>query len=374
MTNVFVYGTLRHVPLLAAVLGKDQESLDLRTGCLSKHDVFAVKGQDFPLLKPSGGQAEGLFIGDLSDTEVERLRFYEGSYDYDLTDVSVTVDGTEHPARVFKSDNAGWVPDGPWSLDNWAARFGEVTVLRAVEEMSYFGQRSRAKVDWMLPLIKARATAKMQAKRRNDAVSPSGMTAGDVGDVSLSRPYAEYFTLEEYGLTFRRYDGSQSEKVKRAVFVATDAVILLPYDPVRDRVLLIEQFRPGPFARGDDLPWQLEPIAGRLDAEESPESCARREAQEEAGLELAELHEVANCYASPGCSTEYFNIFVGLADLPDDVEGVSGLEQEAEDIRSYVYSFDALMQMVDRKQIVNAPLVLAALWLARHRDRLRGIA
>lgn len=374
MTNVFVYGTLRHVPLLAAVLGKARDALDLRQGRLADHSVFSVKGQDFPILKPSDGQAEGLFIGDLSDTEVERLRFYEGSYDYDLTDVFVTVDGTEHQARVFKSDNSSWVPDGPWSLDSWAERFGDVTVLRAVEEMSYFGLRSRDKVDWMLPLIKARATAKMQAKRRNDAVSPSGMTAADVGDVSLSRPYAEYFTLEEYGLTFRRYDGTQSEKVTRAVFVATDAVILLPYDPVRDRVLLIEQFRPGPFARGDDLPWQLEPIAGRLDAEENPETCARREAQEEAGLELSELHEVANCYASPGCSTEYFNIYVGLAALPDGVEGVSGLEQEAEDIRSYVYSFDELMQMVDGKQIVNAPLVLAALWLARHRDRLRATA
>ncbi|WP_412554712.1 NUDIX domain-containing protein [Shimia sp. MIT1388] len=374
MTNVFVYGTLRHVPLLAAVLGKESDALELRQGRLADHAVFAVKGQDFPILKPAEGQAEGLFIGDLSDTEIERLRFYEGSYDYDLTDVSVTVDGTEHPARVFKSDNTGWVPDRSWSLDTWAARFGEVTVLRAIEEMGYFGQRSREDVDRMLPMIKARATAKMQAKRRNDAVSPSGMTAADVSDVTLTRPYSEFFTMEEFDLSFRRYDGARSDMVKRAVFVATDAVIVLPYDPVRDRVLLIEQFRPGPFARGDDLPWQLEPIAGRLDAEESPESCARREAQEEAGLALTELHEVANCYASPGCSTEFYNIYLGLADLPDEVVGVSGLEQEAEDIRSYVYSFDALMQMVDRMQIVNAPLVLAALWLARHRDRLRGTA
>ncbi len=374
MTNVFVYGTLRHVPLLAAVLGKDRDALELRQGRLADHAVFAVKGQDFPILKPAEGQAEGLFIGDLSDTEIERLRFYEGSYDYDLTDVSVKVDGTERPARVFKSDNSDWVPDGPWSLDNWAARYGDVTELRAIEEMGYFGQRSREDVDRMLPMIKARATAKMQAKRRNDAVSPSGMTAADVSDVTLTRPYSEYFTMEEFDLSFRRYDGARSDMVKRAVFVATDAVIVLPYDPVRDRVLLIEQFRPGPFARGDDLPWQLEPIAGRLDAEESPETCARREAQEEAGLELTELYEVANCYASPGCSTEFYNIYLGLADLPDEVVGVSGLEQEAEDIRSYVYSFDALMQMVDRMQIVNAPLVLAALWLARHRDRLRGTA
>jgi len=374
MNNVFVYGTLRHVPLLATVIGRDAAKLDICKGLLPDHAVFAVKDQDFPILKPSGGHAIGLFIGDLTDTEVERLRFYEGSYDYDLTDAVVIVEENECPARVFESDNESWVSDGAWSLENWAQRFGDVTVLRAVEEMSYFGVRSRKDVDRMLPMIKARATAKLQAKRRNDALSPCGMTAEDVSDVTLVRPYAEFFTLDEFDLTFRRYDGARSDMVKRAVFVATDAVIVLPYDPVLDRVLLIEQFRPGPFARGDNLPWQLEPIAGRLDADESPESCARREAQEEAGLELTALHEVANCYASPGCSTEFYNIYLGLADLPDGVVGVSGLEQEAEDIRSYVYSFDELMQMVDRMQVVNAPLVLAALWLARHRDRLRGTA
>ena len=374
MKNVFVYGTLRHEPLLEAVLGQTSKELDLRPAELAGHAVFAVQGQDFPILKPSDNQAYGLFIGGLSEDGVARLRFYEGSYDYDLTDVSVEVDGQICPAQVFKSDNTGWVPDGAWSLDGWAQRYGEVTVLRAVEEMTYFGMRDRTVVDRMLPMIKARATAKMQARRRNDAVSPSGMTRADVSDVTLTRPYADFFTMEEYNLTFRRYDGARSDMVKRAVFVATDAVIVLPYDPIRDRVLLIEQFRPGPLARGDDLPWQLEPIAGRLDADETPEACARREAQEEAGLDLSALHEVANCYASPGCSTEFYNIYLGLSDLPDEVVGVSGLAQEAEDICSYVYSFDELMQMVDNKQVVNAPLVLAALWLARHRDRLRGTA
>ncbi len=374
MKNVFVYGTLRCVPLLEAVLGTTASELDLKPANLISHTVFSVSGQDFPILKPSEGQAFGLLIRGLSDEGVARLRFYEGSFDYDLVDVSVNVDGQVVAAQVFKSDNEGWVPNGPWSLERWAETFGEVTVLRAQEEMTYFGVRDRAEVDRMLPTIKARATAKMQARRRNDAVSPSGMTRADVSDVTLSRPYANYFTMDEYDLTFRRYDGAQSDMVRRAVFVATDAVIVLPYDPVRDRVLLIEQFRPGPYARGDELPWQLEPIAGRLDADELPEICARREAQEEAGLELAALHEVANCYASPGCSTEFYNIYVGLSDLPDEVVGVSGLAQEAEDIRSYLYSFDELMQMVDNMQVVNAPLVLASLWLARHRDRLRGTA
>jgi nudix-type nucleoside diphosphatase (YffH/AdpP family) len=188
------------------------------------------------------------------------------------------------------------------------------------------------------------------------------------------RPYVDFFALEEYDLRFRRYDGSMSECVTRAVFMATDAVIVLPYDPVRDRVLLIEQFRMGPQARGDAKPWQLEPIAGRVDAGETPETTAHREAAEEAGITLRSLHDVAHCYASPGCSTEFYDIYVGIADLPDGVVGVSGLASEQEDIRSYLFSFDALMALVDDMQAVNAPLVLAALWLARHRERLRKAA
>ena len=65
---------------------------------------------------------------------------------------------------------------------------------------------------------------------------------------------------------------------------------------------------------------------------------------------------------------------MGEADLPDDITGVAGLASEAEDIKSYLFDFDRLMEMVDRYQAGNAPLVLAALWLARKRDALRRTA
>ncbi|CUH53649.1 NUDIX domain-containing protein [Shimia marina] len=373
MKNLFVYGTLRHVPLLEAVLGKAAAEIEMAPATLEGHSVFAVKDQDFPIIKEREGAAQGLWLGNLSATDVARLEFYEGGFDYDLAPVEVSVEGANRPAQVFKSD-AGWQPDGPWSLENWAQIYGALTVCSATEEMSYFGVKPRGEVDGMLPMIKARAIAQQLAAQGSLGESPGGMIRADVRDVSVTRAYAKYFTLDDYEMSFRRYDGTQSVAVQRAVFVATDAVIVLPYDPVRDRVLLIEQFRPGPFARGDDLPWQLEPIAGRIDANEAPQETARREAQEEAGLALGALHEVSKSYASPGCSTEFYHIYIAIADLPDEVVGVSGLEQEAEDIRSFLYSFEDLMQMTDEMKLVNAPLVLASLWLARHRDRLRASA
>ena len=111
-------------------------------------------------------------------------------------------------------------------------------------------------------------------------------------DVVLDRrelPYARYFDNEDVYLRHRRFDGDMSGQIYRTVMRAADAVTVLPYDPKRDGVLLIEQFRPASWARGDRNPWVLEPIAGRCDQNESVESVAHREALEEAGLTLLGL-------------------------------------------------------------------------------------
>ncbi|KPA22473.1 ADP-ribose pyrophosphatase [Shimia sp. SK013] len=374
MSNLFVYGTLRHVPLLAVVLGREADAIDMSQARLSGHLVHGVRGEDFPFLAKGDGNADGLLLRGLSETDVARLDFYEGGYDYALIPLQVTSDQGIEDAQVYVSEAAAWVPEGLWSLADWAAAYGVFTVHKALEEMSYFGSRSRAEVDQLLPTIKSRASAKVIAGTQEILHNPSQLSLSDVTVSKLERPYANFFSMEEYELSFRRYDGTMSETVKRAVFMGTDAALVLPYDPVRDRVMLVEQFRLGPTARGDDKPWQLEPIAGRVDGGETPVQTAHREAQEEAGLTLQRLESIGKCYASPGGCTEYFHIYLGVADLPDEVVGVSGLEVEAEDIRSYLYSFEEVMGLVDRQALDNAPLILALLWLSRHRERVRAAA
>lgn len=183
--------------------------------------------------------------------------------------------------------------------------------------------------------------------------------------------YLGYFAVEDNLYTQPRFDGGRMEDVPRMVFMMADAVTVLPYDPVRDRVLVVEQMRYGPLARGDRAPWVLEPIAGRLDAGETPETTARREAEEEAGVKLSELHLIGEHYVSPGAVSECLVSYVGEADLPDGSEGVSGLDIEQEDIRSHLLSFDRLMELCDAGALDTSPLYLSALWLARHRERLR---
>ncbi|MBM1814724.1 NUDIX domain-containing protein [Pseudosulfitobacter pseudonitzschiae] len=368
MTNLFFYGTLRHMPLLEIVLGTPASDLDFDDAVLPDHAIVGAEGGLYPVIIPQpGAQGRGVLVRGLNDVQIDRLTFYEGGFDFDLRPMTLA-DG--QGALVYFADPA-LATDGPWSLADWQAKWGDLSVTAAREVMGYYGTRSAAEVARMFPMIRARATAQINAAQsKHRAIT----ARGQVDIQKRERVYSKFFALDEITLRHERFSGGMSEPLLRAVFMATDAAIVLPYDPVRDRVLLVEQIRMGPLARGDRSVWHLEPIAGRIDAGETAEQAAFREAHEEADLTLTHLLPVAEAYASPGNATEFHYIYVGLADLPDSVTGVSGKEDEAEDIRSHILSFDALMQMVDDMQAANTPLLVAALWLARHRDRLRESA
>lgn len=374
MTTLFFYGTLRHRPLLESVLGRVFQDDECREGVLRKHQARAIKGVDFPMICEMDGEAAGLLCQNLSEQEVARLNYYEGGFDYELRDVTIDTAKGPSAAQVYFPIQSGWRDAGPWDLTRWITEDGALAVEASHEVMEHFGVISDAELEAMFPMIRSRAASRLAARGLSPAASPSGFGRQDIEDAGAPISHRGYFILRNALVRFRQFAGGMSAQVKREVFVGSDASILLPYDPVRDRVLLIEQFRPGPYVRGDEQPWMLEPIAGRIDPGESAEDAAFRETQEEAGLQLSSLHNVAKCYASPGCNTEYFHIFVGCTDLPDDVIGVSGVANEAEDIKSYLYSFDELMEMTDKMRAANAPLVLAALWLARHRESLREAA
>ena len=215
------------------------------------------------------------------------------------------------------------------------------------------------------PAQRGRAAQGAPSLRRRRAVP------GDVQLQSRTEPYARFFAVEEQTLRYRRFDGALGGPVLRAGFVSGDAVTVMPYDPLRDRVMLVEQFRFGPHVRGDANPWQLEVIAGRIDAGETPEEAARREAAEEAGLTLDRLLPIAGYYPSPGAMTEYLYSYLALVDLPDSAAGVFGLASEAEDIRTHLVSFDDLMALCLSGEVATGPVLISALWLSRERSSLR---
>ena len=367
MRNLFIYGTLRHLPLLKLVLGRPTEAIDLSPAVLPGYRVFAAAEGPFPTIaKDDGSETVGLLLRDLSADDFTRLDFYEGAFDYDLVPVTLA-DG--QAAEVYLPQPGRWTAEGPWSLEQWEADWAELSCHAAREVMSYIGKRPRAEVDAMFPMIRRRAYQQVLAKQGQHDPRTLG---GKIDITRRRRAYANFFALDEISLRHETFKGGMSAQIDREVFISADAALVLPYDPVRDRVLLVEQIRMGPLARGDATCWQLEPIAGHIDLGETPQAAARREALEEAGITLGKLEPVANVYASPGNATEFFHIFVGLAELPDLITGTGGLASEGEDIRSHLMSFDELMALADAQALANAPLVASAYWLARHRERLRS--
>ncbi|MEM0944091.1 MAG: NUDIX domain-containing protein, partial [Pseudomonadota bacterium] len=195
------------------------------------------------------------------------------------------------------------------------------------------------------------------------------LRASDVETHEASRPYTGFLGVEQRVLRHRRYDGDWSAPLDRAVVLWGDAATVLPYDPATDRVLLIEQFRPGPYVRGDRAPWMIEVIAGRIDEAETPEETIRREAEEEAGIRLGAVEAIPQYYPSPGLSAEHIFSFLAQAELPE-AGGLHGLPEENEDIRTLILPFDRAMAALAAGEVTSATAMLSLLWLSAHRTRL----
>jgi ADP-ribose pyrophosphatase len=181
--------------------------------------------------------------------------------------------------------------------------------------------------------------------------------------------YEGYFRADRWHLRYRKHDGGWSAEHGLEVFDRGHATCVLPYDVARDSVVLVEQFRPA-AAQTTEPPWLIEAIAGGMKPGEAPDQVARREAREEAGLELGALHRVMRFLVSPGAVTEELHVFIGEADSTG-VGGHHGLADEHEDIKVHVLPFTQALAMVEDGRIVAANTVVPVLWLALHKDEIR---
>jgi ADP-ribose pyrophosphatase len=192
----------------------------------------------------------------------------------------------------------------------------------------------------------------------------------DVQIIARDEAYRGYMQVDTYRLRHRRHDGGWTGEMSREMIERGHAVAVLPYDPERDEVVLIEQFRIGAYAAGRP-PWQIEIVAGIIEDGEALEEVARRECEEESGCRIGSLVHICDVLTSPGVLSETVAIYCARTDTAD-VGGYHGVAEEHEDIRAIALGTDDAFAWLDQGRIINSPAVIALHWLRHERDRLRS--
>lgn len=195
------------------------------------------------------------------------------------------------------------------------------------------------------------------------------MTEDDIDIQTRETVFDGYFHVDRYRLRHRLFEGGWSGELVREVFERGHVAGVLPYDPLSDEVVLIEQFRIAAHAAGRPA-WLFEVVAGIIEPGESVEEVARRESLEESGLEVLDLELIADYQSSPGAVTEKVTLFCGRVDA-SGAGGIHGAAHESEDIRVHVLPFADTLEMLRPGGVSNAITLIALQWLALNRDEIR---
>jgi ADP-ribose pyrophosphatase len=194
-------------------------------------------------------------------------------------------------------------------------------------------------------------------------------SGADVRILADERVFDGYFAMRRVTVQHRSFSGGWVEPLSREVFERGDAVGVLPYDPVDDSLILIEQFRPGSL-RDTHSPWMLELVAGIIETGESDDEVVRREAMEEAGCTLGDVVPIAGYYPSAGACSEYVRLYCGRV-LGAGVGEVLGLSEEGEDILVHRLGREDVLDLLAANRINNGHTLVALQWFALHWEQLR---
>lgn len=178
-----------------------------------------------------------------------------------------------------------------------------------------------------------------------------------------------FFRIEKYRLRHRLFNGDWSRPLVRELFERGHAAAVLPYDPIRDEVILIEQFRVGALAAPGG-PWLLEIVAGMIETGETAQDVVKRESIEEANCLITDLIPLYDFLVSPGGTTERVALFCGRVDTTH-AGGVHGSIEEGEDIKVHAVPLDTALASLNSGKITSASAIIALQWLVLNREQVR---
>jgi len=209
-------------------------------------------------------------------------------------------------------------------------------------------------------------------EQKNEQIPLLRYGQDDVSVTAIEVRHNGFFKLNEYQLKHKLFSQKYSDEITREVFERGDAVVIMLYDALKDKLLLIEQFRAGAL-RAAETPWLLEFVAGMFDENESSVDVAIREAKEEANIELKpeQIKPIMKYLSSPGGMSECIHLYWADFDSDKVSSGsVYGLADENEDILLHIISRDDALALLDAGKISNAATIIGLQWLAMNYQSL----
>lgn len=176
-----------------------------------------------------------------------------------------------------------------------------------------------------------------------------------------------FIHLEELEIDQTLPDG-RVVQMKREVHDHGSGATILLYDAAQDSVVLVRQFRAAAYVAGDPA-FMLETPAGLLDGE-APAEAIRREAIEETGYFVEDVHYLFDIYASPGTLTEKVSLFFAFVSPTDRVTDGGGVDDETEYVEVVNLPLQQAFAMIRSGEINDSKTVILLQWAMMNRMAL----
>src|SRR6202034_304460 len=192
-----------------------------------------------------------------------------------------------------------------------------------------------------------------------------------------TRLFDDFFKIDEVVVSHEQRDGKMSPDQRRLIFERGDSVAVLLYNPETHAVVTVNQFKARSLiARRRDNPattdgWITEAIAGMIDENETAEDAVIRETFEETGYKIEGPELICRFLSSPGGTSE--RIFLYFAEVSEANRVGKGGGLADEDVRVVHQSAHELFDQLEKKQIEDPKLAIAAYWLQDHIRRMRPL-
>lgn len=178
--------------------------------------------------------------------------------------------------------------------------------------------------------------------------------------------FEDIFKIEEAHLRFEKFNGEMTDTVRRISLERGDSVAVVILNLTTNKIILVSQFRYPSYNNGQG--WLIETIAGMVEPGESPEETARREVEEEIGLNISTLEFISTFYLSPGGSSERIHLFYSeVSGENAKYKGTGGLISEGEDIKAEELSLEEALGKVRSGEIMDAKTIIGIYWLENRR-------